>query len=383
MAVKLLESWCLRDVAARNRIMISPMCQYSAHGDGKVTDWHLAHYGRFAIGGAGLVMTEATAVAPEGRLSHGDLGLWSDDHIPGLARLAELIASQGAVPGLQLGHAGRKASMRRPWHGDGALDAADLAERGEAAWPTVSVSDAPAADKLPTPRMLRLDEIPALIESWRAAARRALEAGFRIVEIHAAHGYLINSFLSPLTNRRSDAYGGDRTNRMRLAVEIAQAVRSVWPESLPLFCRISTIDAARDGWNLGDSVQLAIAMRTAGVDVIDCSSGGIGGDLSVIPRGPGFQVPFAQRIREEAGIATVAVGLIVDAQQAADVIDHGRADIVAIGREALFNPNWPLHAAMQLQPERRFEDWPPQSGWWLGRRRMPRIPFPEPVQSPA
>ncbi|KQX23222.1 MULTISPECIES: NADH:flavin oxidoreductase/NADH oxidase [unclassified Sphingomonas] len=383
MAVKLLERWRLRDVTVRNRIMISPMCQYSARGDGKVMDWHLAHYGRFAIGGAGLVMTEATAVVPEGRLSHGDLGLWSDDHVPGLARLAELITSQGAVPGLQLGHAGRKAGMRRPWHGDGAVDAADLAERGEAPWPTVSVSGAPAAENLPAPRMLRLDEIPALLDSWRAAARRALEAGFRIIEIHAAHGYLINCFLSPLSNKRSDAYGGDRINRMRLAIEIVRAVRSVWPESLPLFCRISAIDAAADGWNLDDSVQLAIAMRAAGVDVIDCSSGGIGGDLSVIPRGPGFQVPFAQRIREEAGIATVAVGLIVGAQQAADVIDQGRADIVAIGREALFNPNWPLHAAMQLQPERRFEDWPPQSGWWLGRRKTPHIPFPEPVPDPA
>lgn len=383
MAVKLLESWRLRDVALRNRIMISPMCQYSAPGNGKVTDWHLAHYGRFAIGGAGLVMAEATAVLPEGRLSHGDLGIWSDEHIAGLARLADLIASQGAVPGIQLSHAGRKASMRRPWHGDGAIDAVDMAERGEAPWPTVSVSDAPMAENLPAPRMLRLDEIPALLDSWRAAARRALNAGFQVLEIHAAHGYLINSFLSPLSNKRSDAYGGSLTHRMRLAIEIVQAVRSAWPEDLPLFCRISTIDASAEGWSLDDSVQLAIAMRTAGVDVIDCSSGGIGGDYSVIPRGPGFQVPFAERIRQEADIATVAVGLIVDAHQAADIIDRERADIVAVGREALFNPNWPLHAAMQLQPERRFEDWPYQSGWWLGRRKTPRIAFPEPVRGPA
>lgn len=377
MAIKLLENWRLRDVTMRNRIMISPMCQYSADPDGKVTDWHLAHYGRFAIGGAGVVMTEAAAVLPEGRLSHGDLGIWSDDHIPGLARLADLLGSQGAAPGIQLGHAGRKASMRRPWHGEGAIDAEDLAKRGETPWQTVSAGDDPVGENVAAPRMLRPDEIPALVDSWKTAARRALNAGFHILEIHAAHGYLINSFLSPLSNKRNDAYGGDRTSRMRLAIEIAEAVRSVWPESLPLFCRISSVDASRDGWSLEDSVQLAIALRLAGVDVIDCSSGGIGGDYSVIPRGPGFQVPFAERIRHDAGIATVAVGLIVDAYQAADIIDQGRADIIAVGREALFNPNWPLHAAMQLQPERRFEDWPSQSGWWLQRRRTPRHAFPE------
>lgn len=377
MTIRLLDSFRLRDVTLRNRIMISPMCQYSAGQGGQVTDWHLAHYGRFAMGGAGLVMTEATAVLPEGRLSHGDLGIWSNDHVSGLARIAALLEAQGAVPGIQLGHAGRKASMRRPWHGEGAVDAEDLAERGEAPWQTVSASDEPAAEGLPSPRMIRLDEIPALLNAWKQAARRALDAGFRLLEIHAAHGYLINSFLSPLTNKRTDDYGGDRTNRMRLALEIVQAVRSVWPESLPLFCRISSIDASSAGWSLDDSVQFAIALRAAGVDVIDCSSGGIGGDYSVIPRGPGFQVPFAQQIRQEAGIATVAVGLIVDARQAADIIDQGRADVVAIGREALFNPNWPLHAAMQLQPERRFQDWPSQSGWWLARRKTPRHDFPD------
>jgi 2,4-dienoyl-CoA reductase-like NADH-dependent reductase (Old Yellow Enzyme family) len=374
MTHKLLEPIRLRDTQLRNRVMISPMCQYSAEPDGRATDWHLAHYGRFAIGGAGLVMVEASAVSADGRLSYGDLGIWSDDHIPGLARIAKLIEGQGAVAGIQIGHAGRKASSQRPWHGNGPLEADDLSQRGEMPWQTVSVSSGANAAGWPAPAALTVEEIRAAVNTWKRAAERAFEAGFRVIEIHAAHGYLLNVFLSPLSNRRTDEYGGDRASRMRFPLEVAAAVRSAWPDGLPLFCRISSIDAAKDGWAIEDSVQLAIALRERGVDVIDCSSGGIGGDFSVIPRGPGFQVSFADQIKHAADIPTVAVGLITDPGLAANIIEREQADLVAIGREAMYNPHWPLHAAMALEPDRGFSGWPTQSGWWLDRRKMPRSP---------
>lgn len=359
----------LRSISLRNRIMISPMCQYSAGTDGFATDWHIAHYGRFAMGGAGLVMLEATAVVPQGRLSHGDLGIWSDAHVAGLARIARLIRSEGAVAGIQLGHAGRKASTHRPWQGDTFITTANVIAADQGPWRTESVGTEPGWEGAPAPHALDASEIPALVSSWAAAARRAAEAGFDVVEIHGAHGYLINTFLSPLTNRRDDAYGGVRRRRMQLALDVAEAVRENWPSSLPLFFRVSSVDAARDGWTLEDTVALAFELRARGVDVIDCSSGGIGADYTVIPRGPCFQVPFAAAVRRAADVASVAVGLITRPEQAESIVARGEADIVAIGREALFNPMWPLHARLALEPEHRFHGWPAQSGWWLARRK--------------
>lgn len=364
----------IRDVTIPNRVMISPMCQYSAAADGFATDWHLAHYGRLAMGGAGLVMTEATSIVPQGRLSYGDLGIWSDDHVPGLARIAAFLKSEGSVPAIQIAHAGRKACTQRPWHGNGPLGQTDIDERGETQWSLESVTVEPAGEGHIAPRELGVDDIANLLNDWAGAARRAREAGFEVVEIHGAHGYLIHSFLSPLSNMRTDVYGGGLEGRMRFALETARAVRSEWPAQLPLFFRISAVDAAKEAWSIDDSVTLATALKAEGVDLIDCSSGGIGGDYSVIPRGPGFQVSFADHVKHNADMPTAAVGLITDAQQAEDILAAGHADLVAVGREALFNPNWPLHARLALLPERRFADWPAQSGWWLQRRKLGQQP---------
>ena len=360
----------LREVSIRNRVMISPMCQYSADEHGVARDWHLVHYGRFAQGGAGLVMLEATAVAPQGRLGYGDLGIWDDCHIAGLSRIAAYIESEKAVPAIQLGHSGRKASTQRPWHGNGPLGPQDWTQRGELAWQAEFVTSEPPTAAHMRPVEMTMHDIQENLKRWEDAAKRALLAGFKVLEIHGAHGYLIHSFLSPISNDRSDAYGGGFSGRARFVIEVVELVRKVWPERLPLFFRISARDAAVDGWGLDDSVTLARILKAKGVDVFDCSSGGIGADTAVIPRGPGFQVPFAEKLKTEAGIRTVAVGLITDAEQAEQIIGDGRADMVAIGREALFNPNWPLHAMQLLEPERRFDKWPPSSGWWLNRRKL-------------
>lgn len=366
---RLFSPLALRGVVLRNRIMVSPMCQYSAD-NGFAGDWHLVHYGRMAMGGAGMVTLEATAVSPDGRLGYGDLGLWSDDHIPGLSRIAAFLRAEGAVPAIQLGHAGRKACTQRPWHGNGPLGQQDLDDRGEQVWQTVSVTAEPAGAEYRSPKELSLSDIADVIDAWRAATGRALRAGFETLEIHGAHGYLIHSFLSPLSNTRKDAYGGDITGRMRFALEVAEAVRFAWPDHLPLLFRISTVDASAVGWSQQDSIALARALKQRGVDVIDCSSGGIGDDYSIIPRGPGFQVSFAELVKHKADVMTAAVGLITDAAQAEEILAAGKADLIAVGREILFNPNWPLHARLALEPDRRFADWPPQVGWWLARRKQ-------------
>lgn len=360
----------LAGIQIRNRIAISPMCQYSAAADGTVEDWHLAHYGRFAMGGAGLVILEATAIAPEGRLSYGDVGLWDDAHIPGLKRIAAFLEAEGATPAVQLAHSGRKASTQRPWHGNGPLTAEDEALRGERLWATVSVTEEPHGPGFQRPSELSFADISHIRCLWRDAAARSLVAGFKAIEIHGAHGYLVHSFLSPLSNTRTDAYGSDLAGRMRFALETAESIRQVWPVHLPLMFRISSIDAAKNAWSIEDSVVLAKALKTKGVDLIDCSSGGIGADYSVVPRGPGFQVSFSETIKQKAGIATAAVGLITEPEQAETIVKEGRADIVAIGRQALFEPNWPHHARRVLMPHRRFDDWPEPSGWWLNRRRI-------------
>jgi len=290
----------LRGIQTRNRVVISPMCQYSAH-EGHLDDWHLVHLGRFATGGAGIVFTEATAVQKSGRITHGCPGLWADSQIQGHARVARFALQNGAIPGIQLGHAGAKSGMQRPWFGNGPLGEDDFA-RGDMAWTPVSPSGQPVADGWPVPHALSIDEIGALIADYVSAAGRALAAGYKIAEIHGAHGYLIHSFLSPLSNKRTDGYGGDRAGRMRLALEVASAVRAVWPDDLPLFFRTSAVDGTPDGWLLEDTIVLAQELKDIGIDVMDCSSSGISGPATAGGHGkrqPGFQVPYAEAVRKE------------------------------------------------------------------------------------
>jgi len=361
----------LRDVTLKNRVVIAPMCQYSAR-DGIAQPWHMVQYGRFAVGGAGMVMVEASAVSPEGRITHGDVGIWSDAHAEALAPIAAFVKSQGAVPAIQLAHAGRKASMQRPWFGNGPLGPEDTA-RGDEAWPIVAPSAIPYDEGWLTPAALDEAGLTRLADAWAQAATRALGAGFEAVEIHMAHGYLLHSFLSPLSNRRNDAWGGDLEGRMRFPLRVAEAVRAVLPEGTPLFVRISSVDGVEDGWSLDDSVAFATRLNGLGVDVVDCSSGGntpaFGATSARVKRDYGFQVPFAERVKAEAGLSTMAVGLIVAPAQAEAIVAEGRADLVAIGREALENPNWPLHAlaALEAAPVHA-EAWPVQHGWWLDVR---------------
>ena len=368
---RLFEKVRLRGLELRNRVVISPMCQYSA-SDGFTSDYHLVHYGRFALGGAGLVFVEATAVVPEGRITHGDVGLWSDDHIAGLARIAAFVKGQGAAAGVQLAHAGRKASMQRPWFGNGPLGPDDLA-RGDQPWEIVAASAIPLDEGWLMPKALSRPELTQLVADFAIAARRADQAGFDAIELHCAHGYLLHSFLSPLTNRREDEYGGDRAGRMRLPLEIASAVREAWPADKPISVRVSSVDGLEGGLTLDDTVAFAAALKECGIDVVDCSSGGLAGSATAarVTRDYGFQVGFAEEVKRQTGIATMAVGLVVDPYQAEAIVAEGRADFVAIGREALADPNWPLHAEAALgavEAERPFESWPRQSGWWLERR---------------
>ena len=369
MTALLLQPFDLRGVPLRNRIVISPMCQYSAV-DGVAGDWHTVQYGRFAVGGAGLVFLEATAVLPEGRITYGDLGLWSEEQVAPLARIAAFLKAQGAAAGIQIGHAGRKASMQRPWHGNGPLNAADAA-RGDLPWEIVSSAALPIGEGWLVPRALDEAGILRVRDAFVAAAERALRAGFDALELHMAHGYLLHQFLSPLVNRRNDAWGGDAEGRMRLPLDVARAVRAVWPADRPLFARISAVDGAEGGLELEDQIAFARRLRKAGVDVVDCSSGGVAGSATAAkgpPRTYGFQLPFAARIRAEAGVATMAVGLIVDPRQAEAALRAGEADLVAIGREALEDPNWPQRAAAVLGGGPDYAPAPPQHGWWLANR---------------
>ena len=363
----------LRGVRLRNRVVISPMCQYSAQ-DGHVTDWHMVHLGKFAQGGAGAVFVEATAVERRGRITHGDTGIWDDAHIPGLKRITDFVRSQGAVPGLQLAHAGRKASMARPWYGNGPLTQADL-DRGDKPWSTIAPTEQPIDSGWIAPRAFREGDFQTLLTAYRNAVRRALAAGFEIVELHAAHGYLLHTFLSPLSNTRQDDYGGSLEGRMRFPLQVVTEVRKAWPDSKPLFVRCSSIDDVEGGWSIEDTVALAKALKKLGVDVVDCSSGGIQGSATaatktLLKRVPGFQLPFSEKVRKEAGIATMAVGLILTGQQAEQALQEGRADLIAVGREALFDPNWPQHAALALGVDPEFAQWPQQYGWWLTRREQ-------------
>lgn len=340
---QLFDPLSIRSVSFPNRLAISPMCQYSAE-DGFANDWHLVHLGSRAVGGAGLIIMEATAVVPEGRITPFDLGLWKDEQITALSRITTFIKTQGSVPGIQLAHAGRKASCATPWNGGKQL--ADEA----GGWQVVAPSAVPFEEGTMLPEEMSVSAIQQLIKDFASAAKRARQAGFEVVEIHAAHGYLLHEFYSPLSNFRKDGYGGSFDNRIRLLLQVVAAVQTEWPKEFPLFVRISATDWVEGGWTVADSVELAIRLQKAGVDLIDCSSGGNIG-YAKIPVAPGYQVPFAGKIRKETGILTGAVGLITTAEEAEAIIAKGEADMVLIARESLRDPYFPLKAASQLQQD--------------------------------
>ena len=339
----------LRGVTFRNRVFVSPMCQYSSR-DGLPTDWHLVHLGSRAVGGAALVMVEATAVCPEGRISPADSGLWSAAHADAFRRITSFVKERGAVPGVQLAHAGRKASTAVPWSGGGPVKP----ENG--GWPTLGPSVVAFGDGYPAPREMTSADIEQVREQFAAAARLAVDAGFEVVELHMAHGYLLHQFLSPLANRRTDSYGGSPANRMRLPIEVTRDVRAAWPDDRPLFVRVSASDWVEGGWDLASTVELARRLKENGVDLVDCSSGGAVPGAR-IPFGPGYQTPFAAAVRREAGVATGAVGMITRPEQAEQIVATGQADAVLLAREMLRDPYWPLHAAHALGAE---APWPAQ-----------------------
>jgi 2,4-dienoyl-CoA reductase-like NADH-dependent reductase (Old Yellow Enzyme family) len=339
----------IRGITLPNRIAVSPMCEYSSR-DGFANDWHLVHLGSRAVGGAGLVFTEATAVTPEGRISPEDLGIWSDAHVEFLARIVRFLKSQGTVPGMQLAHAGRKGSTYSPWLGNGAISPQD------GGWVPAAPSAVAYSETYPMPRALSKEEIRGVVDAFAQAAHRAMEAGFRTIEIHAAHGYLLHEFFSPLSNLRRDEYGGTFENRTRIAREVVTAIRKQMPEHLPLFIRISATDWKEGGWDVDESVELAKQLKPLGVDMVDCSSAGLAHDQKIVA-GPGFQVPFAERIRRDAGIMTSAVGLIETKEQVAEILAKGQADLVFMAREFLRDPYWPLRAARELKQPM---SWPAQ-----------------------
>jgi 2,4-dienoyl-CoA reductase-like NADH-dependent reductase (Old Yellow Enzyme family) len=348
-----------RGTTLRNRVAMSPMCMYSAADDGLATDFHFVHLGSRASGGAGLVMVEATAVTPEGRISAADLGIWSDQHVEPLRRIAHFVASQGAVPAIQIAHAGRKASCRAPW-----LGGKPILDPAEGGWPVIGPSALAFSDESPVPMPLDDAGLDAVVDAFEAATRRALEAGFQAVEIHSAHGYLLHQFLSPLSNKRTDAYGGSLENRMRFPLRVAERVRSTVPDHLPVFLRLSATDwVPEGGWDVEQAVVYAMRLKELGIDLIDVSSGGLVPDAVIRPS-HGFQVPFARRIREGAGIPTGAVGLIDEASQAQEIIGTGEADLVLIGRQLLRDPYWALHAAAELGAP---APWPTPYGYAVAR----------------
>jgi 2,4-dienoyl-CoA reductase-like NADH-dependent reductase (Old Yellow Enzyme family) len=348
MNTPLFQPLTIRGTTIKNRIAVSPMCQYSSL-NGFANDWHLVHLGSRAVGGAGLVIMEATAVSPAGRITYGDMGIWKDEHIPFLQRITNFIASQGAVPGIQLAHAGRKASSHLPWQGGLPLNDT------ENAWQTVAPSPLPYKPAFPLPKELTIEDIEHLLIAFTDAASRAVRAGFKIIEIHAAHGYLINSFLSPLTNKRADSYGGSFENRIRFLLEIVVAMRTVLPPDYPLFTRISCTDWVDGGWTIENSIQLTSILKNNGVDLIDCSSGG-NSPLQKIPVGPMYQTPFAEQLKKETGILTGAVGLINTTAEANGIINDNKADLVFMARQFLRDPYFPLHAAKELNEDVHWPD---------------------------
>ena len=359
----------IRDITLPNRVCVSPMSQYAAE-DGYANDWHFAHLSRFALGGCGLIFTEATAVSRAARRTHGDLGLWEDGQVEELARIALFIKAQGSVAGVQLAHAGRKASERRPWHGETPVDEEDVSLRNEAPWQAVGPTTERYGEQWPEPHVLSGDEIEQIIDDFGQAAARVDRAGFDVIEVYAAHGFLLHQFYSPLSNTREDDWGGDFEGRIRLSVEVARSIRRHWPDSKPLFFRLSATDWLEGGWTVEDSVALARRLKAEGVDLIDCSSGGLGGPHPPIkfPLGPAFQAELAADVRSGADISTMAVGFIWQPEVAERVLSSGQADLVALARELLNDPNWTLHAAQTLGLDDKFERWKPAFGWWLNKR---------------
>ena len=365
---QLFDPLSIRGITLQNRIVVSPMCQYSSE-DGFANDWHLVHLGSRASGGASLVFTEATAVTPEGRISPEDLGLWKDEQIDFLSRIVRFMKSQGTVPGMQIAHAGRKGSTQRPWEGSSKVP---LDKGG---WVPIAPSAVAFSDTYPMPRAMAKEEIRKVVEAFAQTARRALEAGFQVLEIHAAHGYLAHEFFSPLSNFRQDEYGGSFENRTRIGREIVSAVRKVWPENLPLFIRISATDWKEGGWGVDQAVELAKSLKPLGVDLVDCSSAGLVVDQKIVA-GPGFQVPFAERIRRDADILTATVGLIETKEQVVDILAKNQADLVLMAREFLRDPYWPLRTARELKQK---ISWPAQ---YL-RAAPPESPARKPTEGPA
>ncbi len=359
----------LRDLTLKNRVVVSPMATYSAR-DGFATDWHVAHIGKLAAGGAGLVFVEQSSVSVQGRITHGCLGIWDDAQTEGHGRLAGLIHQFNAKAAIQIAHSGRKGSSQRPWEGGGPLGKADIDARNEGPWEIAASSSTTFDDGWPAPHMLTGEEIGIVVQDFRDAFRRARMAGYDIAELHCAHGYLLHSFLSPLANNRDDEYGGSRENRMRLPLRIAAVMREEWPDHLPVFVRISSVDGVDIGWSIEDSIAFATELRAVGIDMVDCSSGGmkLPRGNSLVSRTPGFQVPFAERIQRETGIPTVAVGLIREPEYAEAILRDGRASLIALGRELLWNPNWPAQTALALGCDPAWSGWPEQYGWWLKRR---------------
>ncbi|MFK7966040.1 MAG: NADH:flavin oxidoreductase/NADH oxidase [Burkholderiaceae bacterium] len=366
---QLFSPFTLRGVTFKNRVAVSPMSQYRAI-NGLANNWHLVHLGRFAMGGAGLVFCEATAVEARGRRTHGDLGLWRDEQVESLLPVTNFLRDEGSVPGIQLAHAGRKASERRPWHNESPLTEEDQALRGESPWESIAPSASAYADEWPDPVEMTESDIASVIEAFGQAAKRSLAAGFRVIEVYAAHGFLIHQFLSPLANFRQDRWGGDSKSRQRFAIEVARAIRANWPEELPLSFRISATDWIDGGFEIEDSIELSRALKEEGVDMIDCSSGGIGGRER--PRrmkiSQGFQAPFAEQIRREANMPTMAVGFLWEPTHCEALIQDEQADMLALARELLDDPNWTLHAATSLDEGQNHSLWPPESGWWLMKR---------------
>lgn len=361
-----------RGLTARNRTMVSPMCQYASI-DGGPTDFHMVHLGQFALGGAGIIFCEETSIEEIGRKTHSCAGLYTREHVHAYRRINAFLREQGALTGMQLGHAGGKASSLAPWDAFRPLGAEDE-KAGKPRWNTVSSSAVSLQPKGIPPRALNRKEIAGVVDAWRNAALLAADADYDIVEIHAAHGYLLHQFLSPMVNQREDSYGGDIDGRMRLCLEVAEAVRYAWPEDKPVFVRLSAADGQDSGWEMDDTLLLARALKDRGIDCITPSSGGIKGPtaVSVVPRVPGYHVPYAKRIRQEGQIPTIAVGLITEAAHAEQILQSGEADVIALARELLWNPYWPAHAAKELGSETYLDLLPAGYAWWLDRREAIR-----------
>jgi 2,4-dienoyl-CoA reductase-like NADH-dependent reductase (Old Yellow Enzyme family) len=365
----LFQPLSIRGLTLKNRLVVPPMVHYRAEPGNTCGTFHVVHLGRYALGGFGLVFVEATGVEEVGLINEHDLGLWNEAQVESFKPLIAFMKRQGTAIGVQLAHGGRKSSSQTAMQGMGPLTEENL-KAGAKIWQPVGPTAEPVAPGWLTPRQLTTEECRAMVKTWAKAARNAVAAGFDTIEIHTAHGYLLASFLSPISNTRNDEYGGDRAGRMRLPLEIAEAVRAEMPDTMPLFVRVSSVDGAQGGWSMDDTVVFARELKARGVDVIDCSSGGIGGAATAaqVTRSLGFQVPFAERVRNEADITTMAVGIILEAQQAEAILQNGQADLIAIGRQSQFNPNIAHHWAHDLGINTRFEDWSPEYGWWLEKR---------------